>query len=433
MRDRYRTLEVPDSASSCHNTAMPRSSDIPRWARAWGSDEGRERAWNLLRDTFGADAHKELSAPGMVNVIGDHTDYNHGLALPTVLRHRAYVAARPRRDNQVRVAYEGADAGAGAPAVWFGDLDNLVPGAVSGWPARIASVFWALLERGYSGGGMDIAIASCVPARMGMSSSTAASAATALVADELWGLALDTEDGRRELAEACVDGEQAFVGDPDGGAPTGGIDFHTVLRCAPGDAVLLDFATPSPSVLSIPLYFPEYGLSLMLIDTRVRPESNAGISSARRAECQAAAESLGVPSLRELEERPTALQEIAHLDDPVLMRRARHVFHENERVRLVFGELSGTGPAHERFVAVGKAMYRAHASLDLDFEISSDLLNMTVDSVFQEGALGAHLTGWGRGGAVLALVRKTEAERIAAALDEVYASRGLEPPHYALL
>jgi galactokinase len=181
------------------------------------------------------------------------------------------------------------------------------------------------------------------------------------------------------------------------------------------------------------MYFPEYGLALLWIDTLARPESNGEIAAARRAECAAAARELGVSSLRELEHFPMPLRAIEHLSDPILRRRARHVLHENDRVRLVLGELAGTGPAHERFVAVGKAMYRSHASLDLDFDLSSELLNLTVDTAFEAGALGAHLTGWGRGGAILALVRRAEIKRIADAVDAAYAARSLPLPHYAVL
>lgn len=197
--------------------------------------------------------------------------------------------------------------------------------------------------------------------------------------------------------------------------------------------MLLDFQHTPPEALHTPMYFPEYGLSLLWIDTLVRPESNHEISAARRAECAAAAQELGVSSLRELEDIPVPLREIERLEDPVLRRRARHVLHENDRVRLVLGELAGTGPAHERFVAVGKAMYRSHASLDVDFDLSSELLNVTVDAAFEAGALGAHLTGWGRGGAVLSLVRRSEVRRITDAVDAAYEQRDLPLPHYAML
>ena len=412
---------------------VPDQPESSRWSHAWDETEGKTRAWNLLRDTFGESAERELSAPGMVTIIGDHTDYNHGLTLPTVLAHRAYVAAVARTDSQVRIVCDDGDALPGPGAAWFGDIDDLRPGEITGWPARPASVFWALQERGFSGTGMSIAITSCVPRRGGMSSSAALSAAIALTANEVWGLALDTAEGRVELAEACVEGEAAFVEPAEGGAPSGGLDLHASLRCLPGEAMLLDFQQSPPEALHTPMYFPEYGLALLWIDTLVRPASNGEVAAARRAECAAAARELGVASLRELENLPMPLRAIEHLSDPVLRRRARHVLHENDRVRLVLGELAGTGPAHERFVGIGKAMFRSHASLDLDFDLSSELLNMTVDTAFEAGALGAHLTGWGRGGAILALVRRAEIRRISDAVDAAYAARELPLPHYAVL
>ena len=407
--------------------------DNSRWAPAWTVEEGEKRAWELLRDTFGESADAVVSAPGMVNIIGDHTDYNGGLSLATALAHRAFIAAKSRDDSVIRVVRKGVSEGANAGSVWYGDLNDLTPGAIPGWPARIASVFWALMERGFSGKGMDIAVASAVPRQSGMSSSAAVSAGIALAINHLWRLALETEQGRAELADACVDGESSFLGITEGGAPSGGLDLHTVLRCEPGEALLLDFFHSPPQVQHYPLYFPEYGLALMMVDTRVRPASNAEISAQRRAECAEAARDLGVRSLRELELRPQPLRDVALLTNEVSRKRARHVLHENDRVRQVIGELSGTGPAHERFVAIGKSLYRSHASQDVDFDLSSDLLNVTVEAAFQEGALGAHLTGWGRGGAVLTLVRRAEAERIARAIDQAYRDRGLDLPHYAIL
>lgn len=407
--------------------------DSSRWSHAWTQEEGETRAWDLMRDTFGISADHMVSAPAMVNIIGDHTDYNAGLALPSVLAHRVYVAASARTDNQVRIVSESGESMSGPGPAWFGSLDDLQPGGVSGWPARPAGILWALRERGYSGGGMNIAIAGCVPRGSGMASSAALSGAIALTINELWGLALETPAGRTELSEACVEAEAAFVGTPDGGAPSGGLDIHTVLRCAPGEAVLFDFQQSPPEALHTPLYFPDYGLSLLWIDTMVRPESNREVSRERRAECAAAAAELGVKVLRELEDRPQPLRELEELSSPILRKRARHVLHENDRVRLVMGELAGTGPAHERFVAIGKAMYRSHASLDLDYDLSSELLNLTVDSAFEAGALGAHLTGWGRGGAVLALVRRTEVHKVAAAVDRVYEAKGLQLPRFAML
>jgi galactokinase len=408
-------------------------SDADRWSPAWTVEQGEQRAWELLRDTFGESADKVVSAPGMVNIIGDHTDYNGGLSLATVLAHRAYVAAKSRDDSKIRVVRRGVSEGASAGSVWYGDLEDLVPGHIPGWPARIASVLWSLMERGFSGTGMDIAIASSVPRQSGMSSSAAVSAGIALAANSLWRLALETESGRAEMAEACVEGESSFLGINEGGAPSGGLDLHTVLRCEPGEALLLDFIHSPPLAQHYPLYFPEYGLALMMIDTRVRPASNSEISAERRAECAQAASALGVASLRELELRPQPLRDVAVMTDELLRKRARHVLHENDRVRQVLRELAGTGPAHERFVAIGKCMYRSHASLDVDFDLSSELLNMTVEAAFQAGALGAHLTGWGRGGAVLALVRRSEAERLSRTLDDVYRDRGLDLPHYSIL
>ncbi len=128
-----------------------------------------------------------------------------------------------------------------------------------------------------------------------------------------------------------------------------------------------------------------------------------------------------------------ALARIEALDDPLLRKRARHVFTENERVELVFDELTGTAPAHERFVAIGKAMYRSHASLEVDFDVSNDALNLAVDVAFNAGALGARLAGSGRGGSVVALIRHTQAASTAQLIDEAFREEGFPRPSFALI
>ena len=402
-------------------------AEAPNWNVAWTRDEGADRARQLFRDSFAYEPATVKSAPGRVTIIGEHTDYSSGLALTTVLDHRTYVGAARRDDDTVRVVSTEARVAGTGIEMWTGKLADVAPGSVASWPAYAVGVLWALVERGFVGSGIDIAIDSCVPMGVGLASSGALTAAVALAADACWGLALDSDAGRIELAELCQEAESTFVG-----VPTAGLDQHTVLRCRPGEALLIDFRSPPPRAYPHPLYFPEYGLTLLIINTRAPHDFSDGQYAERWAACQAACAELNVGSLREVADAPHALRRVDGITEEVTRKRARHVVTEIERVRLVSAELSGTAPAHERFVTIGKALYRSHASLDVDYEISTPALNDAVDAAFRAGALGARLLGGGYGGCAMALVRRTQVQRTAELIADAFAQAGHEPPEFLM-
>jgi len=406
------------------NVAERTTAEGPTWNVPWSPEEGAARASALFEATFGVAPATVVSAPGRINVIGEHIDYMDGVALPTILLHRTFVAASPRQDSLVRVT--SAHGGPDAVAEFSPDVAE--PGDVSGWPAYVAGVLWALRERGFTGSGLDLAMDSCVPIAKGLGSSAALAGAVALAADSVWGLALDSPGGKAQLADACVDGEHLFVG-----VPAGGLDPWAVLLTEPGDALLLDFSTRPPRARRQPLYFPEYGLALLVIDTGTTHANTDGRYKLRVDECRAACEALGVNSLRDVADAPYALRRVETIADPALRSRARHVITEIERTRLVASQLSGTAPAHERFVTIGKAMYRSHASLEVDFEVSAPELDAAVDAAFRSGALGARLVGGGFGGAVIALVRRAQAERTAELIADSMVSEGFAEPSFLLV
>ena len=253
-------------------------------------------------------------------------------------------------------------------------------------------------------------------------------AALSLVLQEVWGLALDTEQGRIELAEVCMEAESEFAG-----VPTAGMVQHTILRCPPGQAVLMDFATTPPQISFQPLYFPEYGLGLLLIDTGKPNTLSLAEYSSRWPQVAAACEELGVKSLREVADAPHAMRRVEAIKDPVIRARARHVVTEIERVRLVSAELSGTAPAHERFVTIGKALYRSHASLEVDYELSNPETNAVVDAAFRAGALGARLVEGGFGGAAVALIRRAQADVTARLIAEAMTDAGYSAPSLGMI
>jgi galactokinase len=327
------------------------------------------------------------AAPGRVNLIGEHTDYNQGYVLPIAIGQttRATVAVRP--DGRLRaVSAQTGDA-------FEGPVATLRPGSVAGWAAYVAGVVWALREDGHDVPGLDVAIDSDVPIGAGLSSSAALECAVAVAVDELAGIGLD---GAR-LAVLAQRAENEFAG-----VPTGGMDQRASLLCTAGHALLLDCR--DDSAVQVPFDPAAAGLHLLVIDTRVHHALGDGQYRSRREECARAAAALGVDSLREVD--PAALD---RLDDPLLRRRARHVVTENARVLEVV-DLLRAG----RLADVGEVFTRSHASMRDDYEISAPELDVAVETAVAAGALGARMTGGGFGGSAIALA--DDPERVAAAV-----------------
>lgn len=399
----------------------------PRWVAAWPREEGERRARACLQAAFGIEARSVWSAPGRVNIMGEYTDVSNGVCLSTAVPHRTFIAASRREDSVVRIALDPADAAGGVPTVWEGHLDSLEEiSHQDSWLSYPAGVLWALQERGYSGCGMDLAVVSCVPLSAGLGSSTSLAAATALAVNSLWGLSLPTDSDSTELAEVCIDAENDLAR-----GATAGMAQHAILRCAPAEALHLDFESTPPLASPCALTFAEYGLGLLIVDTGARPSSQVAMVRQRMAEVDEVTKLLGVPSLRRLQSTSDGFARIEAVADPRLRKRARHLFTENERVELVRDELSGTAPAHERFVSVGKAMYRSHASLEMDFEVSCDELNLAVDTAFRVGSFGARMVGAGGGGSIIALMRRSQAAASARMIDSAFESHGFARPRFA--
>ncbi|HET8766393.1 MAG TPA: galactokinase family protein, partial [Pedococcus sp.] len=189
-----------------------------------------ESASAVFRDAFGAEPEGVWSAPGRVNLIGEHTDYNGGLCLPIGLPQRTFAAVRRRDDGLLRmVSAQGGDVVEVA-------LDDVGPGRPEGWAAYVAGVPWALRRAGHEVSGLDVAVDGRVPLGAGLSSSAALECAVAAAASDLFGLGLLADAaGRTALAAACVDAENTIAQ-----APTGGMDQSAAMLAEPGHALLLD-------------------------------------------------------------------------------------------------------------------------------------------------------------------------------------------------
>jgi galactokinase len=318
--------------------------------------------------------HVSVRAPGRVNLIGEHTDYNDGLCLPFAIERGLTVTAR--RLEEPRIEVEALDAG---------ERDTFALGDVApanGWRAFARGTVAELLAAGHQVPGASLRIESDLPSGAGLSSSAALEAGLALA---LLGLAGEEDADRVELARLCSRVENDWVG-----AQTGLLDQLAVLLGAEGHALRLDVR--SLDVRPIPLELGE-GWTLVTVDSGAEHEHASGGYNERRAECAAACERLGIASLRDA--TPDAA---ASLPDP-LSRRVRHVLTENARVDATVDALAAGDPE-----AVGALLDASHASLRDDYDASVEAVEETVAALLAAGAAGARMVGGGFGGSVLALL-----------------------------
>jgi galactokinase len=349
------------------------------------------------------------SAPGRVNLIGEHTDYNRGLCLPLALPQRTTVSLTPRTDGLVTLSSAQED------VTWEGRLDDGPVDRPDGWPAYVLGVVLALRDDGHDVPGFEASIDSEVPLGAGLSSSAALECSVATALAGLLELDLADRGVRRRLAQACIRAENDYVG-----APTGGMDQTVAMLAQAGHALLLDFADTSATPVELPV--AEAGLVLLVIDTRVSHELTDGSYGNRRTESAAAARALGVESLRDV-----GPARVETLDDPVLRRRARHVVSENLRVLAAVGAISDRS-----WDVLAEVLDASHVSMRDDFEISCRELDLAVETARASGALGARMTGGGFGGSAVALVAQGEVARVQESVSRAFAAARLTAPAYLL-
>ncbi len=353
-------------------------------------------------ERFGSGPDLIWRAPGRVNLIGEHTDYNDGLVLPFAIDRGVLAAAACRGEPLLRVC--SLQVGGEVTEV---ALDGLGPGAVAGWAGYVAGAAWALRQAGCPVRGADVAVDSDLPMGAGLSSSAAL---TCAVVSCLAGL-MSADLPPAHVASLARSAEADFVG-----MPCGIMDQSAAMLSQAGHALLLDCRTGESSLL--PLDPAAAGLALLVADTGVRHALADGRYAARRAECLTAARLLGVRSLREI----TGVPGLSGLADPVLLRRARHVVTENARVARVAALL-----AAGRLADCGELLTQSHASLRDHFEVSWPEADAAVAAALSAGALGARMTGGGFGGSVLVLLPAERRAAVEAAITGALAGIGSTP------
>ncbi|MDQ0665238.1 galactokinase [Arthrobacter ulcerisalmonis] len=354
---------------------------------------------------FGSTPDGVWQAPGRVNLIGEHTDYNEGFVLPFAIDRTARVAVAVRPDSTARLLSTYGDQGVVSTA-----LKSLQPGTAKGWTKYPLGVMWALRERGISVPGLDLLLDSNVPLGAGLSSSHAIECAVVTALNDLTDAGLGAED----MVLATQRAENDFVG-----APTGIMDQSASLRGSKGHAVFLDCRDQKASL--VPFETDPAGLVLLVIDTKVSHSHADGGYASRRASCELGAEVLGVKALRDVE--VADLEEASGLLDEVTFRRVRHVVTENHRVLQTVELLRGPGPS-----AIGPLLDASHASMRDDFEISCAELDLAVDTARAHGAIGARMTGGGFGGAAIALTPVDAEQKVRDAVAKAFAGAGFAAP-----
>ncbi|MFB0618492.1 galactokinase [Streptomyces sp. AGS-58] len=368
---------------------------------------GAQQVAERYAELYGAPPEGVWAAPGRVNLIGEHTDYNDGFVMPFALPHQALAAVSRRDDGLLRL--HSADVAGGVVEL---RLDALVPGGDENWTAYPAGVVWALREAGHEITGADVHLSSTVPTGAGLSSSAALEVVIALALNDLYGLGLK----RWKLARLCQRAENVYVG-----APTGIMDQTASACCEPGHALFLD--TRDLSQRQIPFDLAAEGLRLLVVDTRVKHAHSGGEYGKRRAGCEKGAALLGVDALRDIPYAglDAALARLG--DEEEVVRLVRHVVTEDHRVERVVGLLR-SGETR----AIGPVLTEGHASLRDDFRISCPELDLVVDTALAHGALGARMTGGGFGGSAIVLAEATDVDALTKAVEEAFTAASFAAP-----
>ena len=366
--------------------------------------EAVEKLTTCYRKLAGSDPEGIWFAPGRVNLIGEHTDYNDGFVLPFALEQRALIAAGHRDDGLI--VMHAADLSETMEV----SLSALAPGQGS-WAAYLAGVLWVLREAGHQVGAVTLALTSDVPLGAGLSSSAAIECAVMAAMCDLFSLSIAPME-RAQLAQRA---ENVYVG-----APTGLLDQAASTLCRNGHGLFLDCRTLETTDVPLPLH--DQGFEILVLDTHSPHSHIDGEYGERRATCEQAAKILGVRALRDVTDLDAAL---SRLPDTQMRRRVRHVVSENERSHAAL-DLARKGLLSE----LPRLLNESHISMREDYEITVPTVDLAVETALTHGAFGARMTGGGFGGCIIAWCSTGQANRIGSAIHEAFEKAGFQKPSW---
>jgi galactokinase len=350
-----------------------------------------------------------VQAPGRVNLIGEHTDYNDGYVMPIAIDRYTAVQATPRADDRIIVSSEGF-----GPSIGFAlraprdKTPDAIPDS-DAWGRYVQAVVWALQDAGNALQGCSLRIRSSVPSGAGLSSSAALEVACGFALMMLAGI----EPDRTALALLCQRAENEYVG-----ARCGIMDQYIACHGRAGHALLLDCRRLEHS--HVPLRFTDSDTRIVVCNSMVRHSLAGGEYNRRREQCEAGVRHLAMrrAEIKALRDLSMAEFDVLATDmEPLIKQRCRHVIGENERVQSAAAAISRGDAA-----AFGQLMYASHASLRDDFEVSCAELDLLVDLAGNiDGVYGARMTGAGFGGCTVNLVRSDAVDRFERSIAEPFA------------
>jgi galactokinase len=353
-------------------------------------DACQKRVLEQFRSFFGGPATHVAAAPGRVNLIGEHTDYNDGFVLPMAIERKTVIAARRRDDQRVRIMSTGVEG-----VAEFDIESDITPGEPA-WANYVKGAIAGCMEFGLSPGGFDALIHSTVPVGGGLSSSASIEVATATLIEALTGKSIDPV----QKALLCQKAEHDFAG-----MPCGIMDQFISTMGREGSALLIDCRSHKTKL--VPMDGPD--IEVLIINSNIEHELVDGEYAKRRAQCESAAQTMKIASLRDA--TMERLESVKTQLDDVIYRRARHVIRDNERTLITAQALE----SHD-WKKVGANMFESHASLRDDFEVSTPELDLLVDLAAQRhptgGVIGSRMTGGGFGGCTVTLVHADQAQDV---------------------
>ena len=358
---------------------------------------------NKFQEIFGAAPELIASAPGRVNLIGEHVDFLDGFVLPFAISDATTVAIARNSSNKVRCASIQKKG-----IVSTVNCTDIAPKSGEAWTRYPIGVLWSLgIETG-----IDILVDGQVPLGAGLSSSAALECAIATAINQLFDLGLTLP----ELARAAQRAENIYVG-----MPCGIMDQSVSLMATQGNALLLD--TRDLSIEQIPFNIAPLGLELLVIDTQVHHALVDGGYAERRASCEKAVADLGITSLRDISITDFVARK-SELDAKTYLR-AFHGVTEMQRVLDAVALLKAGD-----FVGFGEIVTAAHISLRDNYTVSCPELNLAVDTALKFGALGSRMIGGGFGGSAIALIKAKDSELVKSETKSAFMAARFKSPRF---